>query len=222
MNSRQLHSSEAGSSDIALFVSVFSALFLFIVITATLVTFILPETYLGRARVKVPIENVVTRTNYDPTFIPTETEVIQSELVLGPVIQSLNLNSEWGKKYGGGQPLKTWETMQFLKKSLEVKSIQNTTLIEVTVFNDRPDEAAKMANAVAESYVTFRSKSISVTGVIQNANERPMITDRAVPNPDPVRPKKALNIAIGCLLGTALGGAAGFLVVAVRKAFAKK
>ena len=34
-------------------------------------------------------------------------------MVLGKVIEALNLNVEWGKKYYGGETLKTPETMDF-------------------------------------------------------------------------------------------------------------
>ena len=62
---------------------------------------------------------------YDPYFIQTEFEVIQSELILGKVIESLNLNVEWGKKFRGGVPLKTTETMEILKKRMELRPVRN-------------------------------------------------------------------------------------------------
>src|SRR6266700_2110980 len=39
---------------------------------------------------------------YDPYFIQTEFELIQSEVILGKVIKDLDLNAEWGKKYNAG------------------------------------------------------------------------------------------------------------------------
>jgi uncharacterized protein involved in exopolysaccharide biosynthesis len=220
MNSRQLHSSEAGSANIATFMTVFSAVFLLIVITATLITFILPETFAGTARLKLEIETV--KTNQPVSNTQTELDVIQSEAVLGPVIQSLRLNEEWGKKYAGGEPLKSWETLEFLKKSLHIKPVQNTTLVEVIAFSDRPDEAAKIANSVAESYRSFAIKTTSEPENPATARIRPIIIDRAIASQEPVRPKKALNITLGCVLGIVFGAIAGTLVVALRKAFAKK
>src|SRR5277367_3921289 len=80
--------------------TVILAVFLLVVITATIVTFILPEAYSSRARIK--IERDVTdvagvngeRTVsgvYDPYFIQTEFEVIQSEKILDQVIERLDL-----------------------------------------------------------------------------------------------------------------------------------
>src|SRR3974390_1016997 len=103
--------------------TVILAVFLLVVITATLVTFILPESFSSTARIKVErdqsdIAGLQTPqgygAGYDPYFIQTEFEVIQSQLILEPVIRDLNLNIEWGKKYGDGNPIKTDETMTFL------------------------------------------------------------------------------------------------------------
>ena len=97
------------------------AVFLLVVITATLVTFILPESFSATARIKV--ERDVT--DIDPI------EVIQSEIILGKVIDQLNLNHEWGLQYGSGENLKTAETMELLKRQLDLRPVRNTTLIEI-------------------------------------------------------------------------------------------
>src|SRR3954470_19314265 len=87
--------------------TVILAVFLLVVITATLVTFILPESYSSTARIKVERDqsDIATLAGqqslgmYDPYFIQTEFEVIQSEVVLGKVIESLKLNEDWGRRY---------------------------------------------------------------------------------------------------------------------------
>ena len=71
--------------------TVILAVFLLVVITATLVTFILPEAFASTARIKVMPETsdiqelggLPTATSYDPYFIQTEFEVIQSAEILG-------------------------------------------------------------------------------------------------------------------------------------------
>src|SRR5207244_10524934 len=83
--------------------TVILAVFLLVVITATLVTFILPESFASTARIKVEHDqNDIQGMNspglgagYDPYFIQTEFELIQSEVILGKVIDDLNLNVEW-------------------------------------------------------------------------------------------------------------------------------
>src|ERR1700733_12196843 len=82
--------------------------FLITAIIATAVTFILPESYASTARIKVENEGgIITgmetpsavNYGYDPYFIQTTFEIIQSEMVLSNVISRMDLNDVWGKKY---------------------------------------------------------------------------------------------------------------------------
>jgi uncharacterized protein involved in exopolysaccharide biosynthesis/Mg-chelatase subunit ChlD len=93
--------------------------------------------------------------SYDPYFVQTEFELIQSEAVLGKVIKDLKLNEEWGKKQGG-RTLTTAETIALLKDKLDVRPERNTSLVDIGVKSDQPEEAAKIANAVAEAYKAHR------------------------------------------------------------------
>ena len=144
--------------------TVILAVFLLVVITATLVTFILPESFSSTARIKVErdqsditgLQGPQSFGGYDPYFIQTEFEVIQSQTILEPVIKDLNLNVEWGKKYGDGNPLKTDETMALIKGRLALRPVRNTSLIEITVYSDKPDDAARLANKIAEVYKQHR------------------------------------------------------------------
>jgi Mg-chelatase subunit ChlD len=92
---------------------------------------------------------------YDPYFIQTELELIQSEVILGKVIKDLNLNQAWGSKQGR-RTQTTAETMALLKNKLDLHPVRNTSLLEIGVKSDKPEEAAKIANAVAESYAAHR------------------------------------------------------------------
>jgi uncharacterized protein involved in exopolysaccharide biosynthesis len=102
-----------------------------------------------------------TPPGYDPYFIQTEFEVIQSEAVLGKVIQDLDLNKEWGMKYASGERLKTYETMGLLRSRLECRSVRNTSLIEIRVSSDKPEEVAAIANAIAEDYKAVRHQQFT-------------------------------------------------------------
>src|SRR5258706_14328518 len=87
--------------------TVILAVFLLVVITSALVTFILPESFSSTARIKIErdqtdISGMAERPwsgTYDPYFIQTEFEVIQSEIILGKVIHELDLNKEWRKTF---------------------------------------------------------------------------------------------------------------------------
>lgn len=140
--------------------------FLITAIIATAVTFILPESYSSTARIEVEpdvtdvpnLENSPTAglVGFDPYFIQTTFEIMQSEVVLSNVIARLNLNTEWGQKYFNGETLKTSETMDILKGNMELAPVRNTKLISITVYSDDPKEAAQIANAIAYAYRDYR------------------------------------------------------------------
>jgi len=124
----------------------------------------LPESFSSTARIKIErdqsdisnLQGSQVMQGYDPYFIQTEFEVIQSEIILGKVVEDLGLNREWGKKYAGGDVLKTSETMTLLKGRMDLRPVRNTSLIEIRVFSESRDEAAKLANALAEAYRNHR------------------------------------------------------------------
>jgi len=144
--------------------TVILAVFLLVVITATLVTFILPESYSSTARIKIERDQSDIATlagqqsisTYDPYFIQTEFEVIQSEVVLGKVVEALGLNEIWGKRYNGGTKFTTTETMGVLKKQIDLRPVRNTSLIEIRVYSEQPEEASKIANRIALTYQEYR------------------------------------------------------------------
>jgi len=94
--------------------------------------------------------------NYDPYFMQTEYEVIQSDLILGKVAEELHLSEVWAKKRGEGAKLSKAETLSLLKKKLDLKPVRNTSLIEIGAKGDTPQEAANIANAVAKAYSDHR------------------------------------------------------------------
>ncbi len=147
--------------------TVIIAVFLLVVITATLVTFILPESFSSTARIKVErdksdIEELAgsgagVRFNpYDPYFIQTEFEIIQSETILEKVIDVMSLNEVWGKRYYDGTKLKTSETLPLVRRGLDLRPVRNTTLIDIRVFSENPKEAADLANQIALTYKQWR------------------------------------------------------------------
>jgi len=144
--------------------TVILAVFLLVVITATLVTYMYPESYVSTARIRVQrdhteipdLDQTQLSIGYDPYFIQTEFEVIQSEVVLTKVVENLGLNEVWGKKYNNNQRLKTTESAMLLKRNMDLRPVRNTELIEVRFYSDNKDEAAKIANAIADVYRQHR------------------------------------------------------------------
>jgi uncharacterized protein involved in exopolysaccharide biosynthesis len=101
--------------------------------------------------------------SYDPYFIQTTFEIIQSQLVLSNVVSTLNLNTEWGTRYARGRKLETSETVEMLRQRLELRTVRNTRFIEILFSSENPDEAAKIANAIAQSYRDWRIESVKET-----------------------------------------------------------
>ncbi len=151
--------------------------FLITAIIATAVTFILPESYASTTSVKIENEGSIisgfntraaTEYSYDPYFIQTTFEIIKSQMVLSNVIASMNLNEKWGKKYFNGEMLKTTETLEILKGRMGLAPVRNTKLISITVFSEDKNEAADLANSIAEAYKKYRvdnNRQIASTGL---------------------------------------------------------
>ena len=95
---------------------------------------------------------------YDPYFIQTEFEVLQSQLVLSNVVSALNLNVKWGMKCNNGVPLKTLAAVALLKRRMDLRPVRKTKLISISVFSEDPDEAADIANAIARAFQDERLK----------------------------------------------------------------
>ena len=161
MNEKIASLSSDRTTPTSIFIRVFIAVFLITVLVATAITFILPESYASTARIKVESDTppAAGQSSYDPYFIQTTFEIIQSQLVLEPVIKTMNLNTYWGKKYFNGITIKTTESLEILKQRLQLAPVKNTSLIAITVYSDDKNEAAQIANAVAEAYKDYRVKS---------------------------------------------------------------
>ena len=149
--------------------TVIIAVFLLVSITATIVTFILPESFASTTRIRIERDSSDVQgmseggymRGYDPYFIQTEFEVIQSDVILGRVISALNLKEDWGKKLRGpGEKLKQQEAEQLLKDRMSLRPVRNTSLIEITLYSEDKEEAARLAQAVAEAYCGHRIEQI--------------------------------------------------------------
>jgi succinoglycan biosynthesis transport protein ExoP len=144
--------------------TVILAVFLLVTITTTVVTFILPKSYASTVRMKVEKDapdvsgiNVERQaTGYDPYWMQTEFETIQSKSILHKVITNLSLNKKWAEKYQAEGELRTEQSYMILKGQIDVQQSRNTSLIEITAFSEDNNEAAVIANAIAEVYRNAR------------------------------------------------------------------
>jgi polysaccharide biosynthesis transport protein len=145
--------------------TVILAVFLLVSLTTTVVTFLLPESYKSTAKISIEQDmpdvdpkdrGYIIRPMADPFFIQTEFQRIQSKPVLKRVVQELNLQEQWGRKYQ--QPLTMDQAVDNLKASMRVEQSHNTTLVEISGLSDSKEEASALANKIAEVYAEVRGE----------------------------------------------------------------
>jgi len=150
--------------------TVILAVFLLVVITATVVTLMYPESFASTARIQVEQEktDIASLSNsgnlgsgFDPYFLLTEFETIQSGAVLTGVIDAMDLKAKWGKKYNNGVPMNESDVEDMIKGRLDLRNIRNTKFIEIKAYSDSAQEAADLANQVARSYRDYRAKEFN-------------------------------------------------------------
>jgi len=212
---------------LSVFLPVFAAAFLLVVIGSTVITFLIPKTYLSTARVTVEQSNSSSQavsgpdSEFDPNFLKYEFEVIQSHAVLTKTIDALNLREIWGRKYNGSAAITASKAEAVLRHSLDLQPVRNTKLIEIRAFSHNPDEAASLANGVAEAYQQYwhdhRLELARRGETASAATSTVTIIDIALPDTRPIGPNKPLNITFGVIVGLLLGFisggiSAGFIV----------
>jgi len=142
------------------------SVFLLVVTSTTIFTLMWPKTYSSFVRVEVKKEAMHTTSlfqggssQYSPHdiyFMQTQFELIQSKDILYQVIEDMNLNVEWARRYGSPAPFDTVRTFGVMERKVSVKQLRNTDLIEITAYSEDPAEAAELANKIAETYRQYR------------------------------------------------------------------
>jgi polysaccharide biosynthesis transport protein len=165
--------------------------FLLVVLTTTAITFLLKPVYSSTVRIAVekevtdvssPIGNTTTLFGYDPFWLQTQFEKIQSKSVVYKVIERLGLQAEWSRRYTPDSPLTIDETCEFLLKRMKVRQARNTSLIEITFYSENKDEAAEIANVVADVYKESRlgqRREMKING-IKKLEDRLLENDKLV------------------------------------------
>src|SRR5258707_11632068 len=128
--------------------------FLLVLVTAAIVTYFQPREYQSSVfmEVKSTAENPrifgMNEPNlqvHDPQLAPTVFQVIQRTGVLYPVIEQLKLQEKWGR--GGYRPSRE-QAYLMLRGKINVDEMRNTDLLQISVFDTNPQEAADIANKI--------------------------------------------------------------------------
>ena len=138
--------------------------FLLTAVTTTVVTFTMPKTYMSLSRISIekdtsdiaPLLGMQSGpAAFDPYFIQTEFEKIQSQKVLDKVVVRCELTEDW-KRLNGGNLLDPIEARKILKKSIDIRQFRNTSIIELRAYDRDPRKAQEIAQALAVEYQNHR------------------------------------------------------------------
>jgi succinoglycan biosynthesis transport protein ExoP len=177
-----------------------------VVLTGTVYTLLLPNIYASSSRILVSedspeINPFAVQQNYmstyNPYFLRTQFEILTSKPILNEVIYRLNLQSEWGKN---NEILTRDIALKILKNSISVFQQRDTSLIVINVKRDNPDEAADIANEIAQVYRDSRlelaSKSArkAIDKIEESLTEQRQRVANAEENIQKIR--EDLNIAV--------------------------
>jgi capsular exopolysaccharide synthesis family protein len=129
--------------------------FLLVVLTVFTLTLFQPKVYMASARIKVEPERPTVQLTggpempvYDPYFLQTQFEILQSQKILYPVIERLNLQQHWGADIKLPMDI----AFKRLKGSVFVRRYRDTSLIEISVYDHEGGLAAEIANTIADYY----------------------------------------------------------------------
>ena len=131
--------------------------FLLVLITAAVVTYFQPRQYQSSVFIEVKSTAETPRIfgtdanipYHDPQLAPTVYQVIQRTGILYPVIEDLKLQDKWAKD--GDRPTRE-QTYQMLRDRLDLDEVRNTDLLQISVFDGDPQEAADIANKIVAVY----------------------------------------------------------------------
>src|SRR6266404_2773508 len=136
--------------------------FLCVVITTGLATYLAPREYRSFATIEATSEMTPVRIFEnqteptvidDPRFSRTQFQIILRKGVLYQVIDRLNLQLRWASN---GIKLSKETAYNRLRKRLSLEEVRNTNLIQINVYSGDPQEAALLANTIAEVYMEQR------------------------------------------------------------------
>ena len=96
--------------------------------------------------------------SFNPYFLLTQQDVMRSEVILGRVVENLDLRKKWGNQFEEGYVLTEEQGIQLLKNRLSVVQKRNTSIVEITAVSSVPAEAALIANEVASVYKQHRKE----------------------------------------------------------------
>jgi hypothetical protein len=175
-----------------IFLSVFSCLLLLAVVASAFDTFFNKQTSRA-AMISLNASGSASQFGIDP--FQTEFRIIESEAVLAEAAWNLNLNAKWGVKYNHGTPLDIQDTIARIRRALTLRRY-NSILLEIRVRGDNPEEAARIANAVAAADYKFHQRASQAYDFVAV-----QIASTAASDTKSTEPNLFLRLAVEIILG---------------------
>jgi polysaccharide biosynthesis transport protein len=126
--------------------------FALVVGTGSIITYLMPSRYLSSVTMQIKESDTSLQVfardaseRFDPRFVTTQFEIIQRKEILYPVIENLGLDKKWRVN---SRDL----AYSMLRKRLKMRELRNTDLIQISVLDQDRNQAADIANAIAEEY----------------------------------------------------------------------
>lgn len=161
---------------------------------AVALTALLPPTYQAESRIYVSVDNAADvndlgqGTMYSQEVVRSFVELATSSRVLQPVIEEFELS----------------ETPAELAERTEVAAQTGTVILEVTVYDEDPHQAAAIAGALSES---LNDVVQELTPPAQEGGTRITLTTVEEPTAaqDPTSPQPVILVGLGLVAGVVLG-----------------
>jgi capsular polysaccharide biosynthesis protein len=177
----------------------FMTVFLLVLGLSIARAFLMLPYYASTARLKV--------ISAGSTSVLDEWEEIQSERVLAAVVEKMDLNHRWRNGYGRGAVLNSSDSLLLLKMRTDLRPAFDSNSIEIQTFAQDADEAAALANAIAEADLNLRNQD----------RPRVEIVEKASPALKPVGPNKPKYLLYGTVAGVLFGSLAGISAAGLRR-----
>ncbi|NBT47923.1 MAG: polysaccharide biosynthesis tyrosine autokinase [Actinobacteria bacterium] len=172
----------------------FSAIFLASILSAFAVTSLMTPTYESTTRLFVSTSgtesaaDLLTGNSFTQQRVKSYADIVTSPKVLDSVVAELNLQSIEDK----------------LPDRISANVPLNTVILEITVSDPSPYRAASIANSVANSLEQVVTSLETVDPTVSSPIKLSVIQP-GEPAKSPASPRPVLNLALGGLIGLALG-----------------
>ena len=140
--------------------------FFLVMITAGVTTYFLPREYFSKVKMEVREDNSgpvqvfggQAQRTYNPNFVTTQFQRLQTTGILYPVIERLDLMKEFAP--AGAPKLRPQEAYYKLRSVMRLQEVRNTGVLEIGIYDTDSQRAANNANTIAIIYQEQRQSEL--------------------------------------------------------------